>query len=126
MVGRKILIVEDEGLIALHLIEVLENDGYDVAEPVSSGEKALNALETSPLPALILMDVGLSGSSDGIRTAEIIRLRFPVPVIFVTAFSSEGALERMRATDPAGIIIKPFKPEELLELVGKVVGRPSG
>jgi two-component system, response regulator PdtaR len=121
MTGKTILVVEDEGLIALHLTELLEDAGYTVPVPVYSGETAIKALEISPLPDLILMDVGLTGEIDGIRTAELIRERFSVPIIFVTAYNSEKALERMREVAPCGVIIKPFKPGDLLDLIKKAL-----
>jgi len=123
MTGQTILVVEDEGLIAMHLTELLEKAGYRVTDPVYSGEMALRALEMSPEPDLILMDIGLAGSLDGIETARKIRQRFSVPLIFVTAYTSERMLERIREVAPDGVIIKPFSDEDLLALVKKAVGR---
>jgi two-component system, response regulator PdtaR len=121
MSGETILVVEDEGLIALHMTQLLEKAGYRVAGPAYSGEMVIRELETSPPPDLVLMDVGLAGSLDGIETARKIRQRFPVPLIFVTAYGSEQMLERMREVAPDGVIIKPFVSEVLLALVGKAV-----
>ena len=126
MTGETILIVEDEGLIALHLTEMLENAGYRVADPVYSGEMALLALEKSPGPDLILMDIGLAGSLDGIETARQIKRLHTVPLIFVTAYFSESTLARMREVAPEGVIIKPFDDTDLLFLVRKALGsRPA-
>ena len=125
MTGETILIVEDEGLIALHLTELLENAGYRVNGPVFSGEMALRELEKSPLPDLILMDIGLAGSLDGIDTARKVRQGFPVHLIFVTAYTSERMLERMREVAPDGVIVKPFMDDDLLALVAKSVARPA-
>jgi len=125
MSGETILVVEDEGLIALHMTEVLEKAGYRVSDPAYSGEMALRALETSPVPDLILMDIGLAGTLDGIETARQIRKRFSIPLIFVTAYTSERMLERIREVAPDGVLNKPFVDEELLALVGKAVGRGS-
>jgi CheY-like chemotaxis protein len=122
MTGETIQIVEDEGLIALHLTEILEKAGYRVADPVYSGEMALRALETSPIPDLSLIDIGLAGSIDGIETARQIRLRYSIPLIFVTAYASESMLARMLDVAPEGVIIKPFDNTELLDLVRKAVG----
>ena len=121
MTGETILVVEDEGLIALHLIELLEKAGYRVIDPAYSGEMALRTLEKSPKPDLILMDIGLAGSLDGIETAQHIRQRFSIPIIFVTAYTSERTLERMREVAPDGVIIKPFGYEDLLALVRKAL-----
>ena len=125
MTGETILVVEDEGLIAMHLTELLEKAGYRVADPAYSGEMVLRALEESPEPDLILMDIGLGGSIDGIETARQIRQQFSVPLIFVTAYTSERMLERIREVAPDGVIVKPFDDEDLLVLVGKTVARPT-
>ena len=121
MTGETILIVEDEGLIALHMTEVLEKAGYRVIDPAYSGEMALRSLEMSPEPDLILMDIGLAGTLDGIETALQIRKRFSILLIFVTAYSSESMLERIREVAPDGVIVKPFLDEEMLTLIGQVV-----
>lgn len=123
MTGETILVVEDEGLIALHLIELLENAGYRIVDPAYSGEMALRMLEKSPQPDLILMDIGLAGSLDGIETAQKIRKQFSIPLIFVTAYTSEKTLKRMQEVSPDGIIIKPFDPEDLLALLWKALDR---
>ncbi len=125
MTGETILVVEDEGLIALHLIELLEDAGYRVTAPSYSGEMVLRALEKSPAPDLILMDVGLAGSLDGIETARQIRQRFSIPLIFITAHTSARMLERMREVAPDGIVIKPFVRDDLLALIKKTVARSS-
>jgi two-component system, response regulator PdtaR len=122
LTDETILIVEDEGLIALHMTEMLEKAGYRVIDPAYSGEMALRALEMSPKPDLILMDIGLAGTLDGIETALQIRKRFSIPLIFVTAYTSEDMLERIREVAPDGVIVKPFADEDVLTLVGKVVG----
>jgi CheY-like chemotaxis protein len=123
MTGESILVVEDEGLIALHLIELLEKAGYRVIGQAYSGDVVLRTLETSPLPDLILMDIGLAGSLDGIETARMIRQRFSIPLIFVTAYSSETTLERMKEVAPEGVIFKPFIEKDLLDLVAKAMVR---
>jgi len=121
MTGETILIVEDEGLIALHLTELLEKERYRVTGPTYSGEMVLKDLDTSPAPDLILLDVGLAGSMDGIETARQIRKRSEVPLVFVTAYTSERMLERMREVSPDGVIIKPFVDTDLLGLIRKIL-----
>ena len=121
MTGETIMVVEDDGLIALYLIEILETAGYLVLDPVYSGEKVLRLLEKSPEPDLILMDIGLAGSLDGIETARLIHEQYSIPLIFITAYTSECTIERMREVAHCGVIMKPFIPEEILALIGKVV-----
>jgi CheY-like chemotaxis protein len=123
MTGENILVVEDEGLIAFHLIELLENAGYRVIDPACSGEVALRTLEKTPEPDLILMDVKLGGSLDGIETARQIRKRYSIPLIFITAYTSESMLERMREVAHDGVITKPFVREDLLAFIEKALDR---
>jgi CheY-like chemotaxis protein len=126
MTGETILVVEDEGLIALHLIELLEKAGYRIIDPAFSGEMALRTLEKSKKPDLILMDIGLAGLLDGVETARLIRKRHSIPLIFVTAYTSESTLKRMQEVAPDGVIIKPFVHEDLLDLIRKAIDRRAG
>ena len=121
MTGENILVVEDDGLIALYLTALLEKAGYQVIGLASSGEMVLRMLEEEKKPDLILMDVGLAGSLDGIETALLIRQRFPVHLIFLTGSLSESTLERMQAVKPEGYIEKPFREENLLAVVRKAI-----
>ena len=124
MTGESILIVEDEGLIALHMTEMLEKAGYRVTGPAYSGEMALREIGKSPVPDLILMDIALAGKLDGIETARQIRQQFPaMPLIFVTAYSPDRILDRMREIAPDGVIIKPFQDTSLLALMEKALHR---
>ena len=108
-----ILIVEDE-LIVAHSIKLrLEQRGYSVAGIAKSGEDALSLLETLE-PSLILMDIRLSGEIDGIDTAEQIRRDHSIPIIFLTAYSDDETLARVKITEPFGYIIKPFETRELV------------
>jgi PAS domain S-box-containing protein len=102
-----ILIVEDEGLIALDLKKKLEQFGYSVPAIADTGEDALLAVEQRR-PSLVLMDIHLRGAQDGIEVADQIRRRFQVPVMFVTAHADKETLDRARITEPFGYIVKPF------------------
>jgi CheY-like chemotaxis protein len=121
MTAQSILIVEDEGLITLHLIEILASAGYRVPDPVASGEEALRYLEKSPQPDLILMDITLDGSLDGIETARQIRKRYVIPVIFLTAHSNDLIRARAKEVSPCGYIVKPVMEKDLLEHVGRAL-----
>ena len=121
MTGETILVVEDEGLIALYLTELMEKAGYKVIGAAYSGEMVLTALEESPQPDLILMDIGLAGSIDGIETTRKIRQKFSIPLIIVTAYTSDSTLERVREVAADGYISKPFLDKDLLALVGKTI-----
>ena len=117
MTGKTIQLVEDEGLIALHLVELLEKVGYRVPEPVFSGEMALKALEKSPRPDLILMDIGLAGSLDGIETAKKIRHQHDIPIIFLTAYSDRSRVEQEKDLSSLAYLIKPVSEEDLLDAI---------
>jgi two-component system, response regulator PdtaR len=124
MTGETILVVEDEGLIALHMTEMLEKAGYRITGPAYSGEMALREFMNPPFPDLVLMDIALAGKLDGIETARQIRKQFPaLPLIFVTAYSPERTVERMREFEPDGVIVKPFKDTDLLALMEKALHR---
>jgi DNA-binding response OmpR family regulator len=103
----KIIVVEDEGLIALDLKLRLEQAGYTVAAIADNAADALESVERLQ-PSLVLMDIRLRGSQDGIETADQIRRRFHVPVIFVTALADREILDRAKITEPCGYIVKPF------------------
>ena len=124
MTGETILIVEDEGLIALHLTELLEKAGFHVSEPASSGETVLRELGTSPIPDLILMDIALAGSLDGIETARQIRQRHDIPIIFLTAYSNQNRVDEAQEVSPFGYLRKPVMDDELLGAIRKALAQP--
>ena len=95
-IGR-ILIVEDEALIAMDLTRRLERAGYVVADVASSGDEAIR-LAASHCPDLILMDIRIQGARDGIDIAEEIRTKFDIPVIFLTAHADDETLDRASKT----------------------------
>ncbi|MUH00003.1 diguanylate cyclase [Scytonema sp. UIC 10036] len=107
-----ILIVEDERVVAWNLQASLEKLGYTVAGNITSGEKAVD-LAATLTPDLILMDIRLQGSMDGIEAATRIRERLNIPIVYLTAYADELTIARAMATDPYGYLIKPFKRTEL-------------
>jgi PAS domain S-box-containing protein len=112
MSAPKILVVEDERIVALHLQQQLTKLGYQIAGMAASGEAALAAIaETSP--DLVLMDIHIEGDLDGVDTAGRIAPELDLPVVYLTAFSEETTLERARATKPYGYLIKPYSEREL-------------
>jgi CheY-like chemotaxis protein len=122
---KTILVVEDDGLIALHLTEILEKAGYQIIGPADSGEMALHLLKKGQKPDLVLMDIGLSGEIDGIETARQIRRHCAIPLVFLTAYSSDRTLERMREVSTDGYIVKPFLAMDLLNIVRKNLEPPA-
>ena len=118
-----ILIVEDEGLIALHISEMLANAGYDTPDPVPTGEEALEYLMTAPLPDLVLMDIGLAGKINGIETARRIQERSAIPVIFLTAYSDEKRICDAGLASPCWRLTKPFEERDLLAAIETALSR---
>ena len=113
---KKILIVEDDALLAMDLESALSEGGYDVVADVVSGSEAIEAAQTL-LPDLILMDIHLDGKMDGIMAAGIIRKELHLPVIYLTAHSDDATLERAQDTLPYGYIVKPFNERELYSMI---------
>jgi len=112
MAKANILIVEDDGIIAMDLESRLKSFGYSIPAITSSGEESVQKVEEHH-PDLVLMDIVLKGEMDGIEAAEIIRSRFGIPVIFITAYADEKRLERAKLTTPFGFILKPFQDRDL-------------
>ncbi|NTW37885.1 MAG: response regulator, partial [Syntrophobacteraceae bacterium] len=112
MQPTRILIVEDESIVAMDIQERLAELGYEVTGVADRGEDALASVE-SDHPDLVLMDIRLKGEMDGIMAAEEIRERWRIPVIYLTAFSENNTLQRAKVTEPFGYIIKPFEDREI-------------
>ena len=105
--SSRILIVEDESVVALDLRLRLEAMGYTVVGSHATGREAVEGAGRLE-PDLVLMDIVLPGGLDGVGAAAEIRARFDIPVVFLTAFSDRPTLERVKTTAPAGYVVKPF------------------
>jgi diguanylate cyclase (GGDEF)-like protein/PAS domain S-box-containing protein len=112
MLKERILVVEDEVIIALDIQRTLIKMGYEVPEFVTSAEAALERIAVLQ-PDLVLMDIHLSGATDGIAAADKIRRRDHLPVVFLTAHSDEATVNRAKITEPYGYVLKPFEEREL-------------
>ena len=112
MESAKIMVVEDEGIIAQDIKNCLENLGYTVPEVVFTGHEAI---EKAALirPDLILMDIVLKGEIDGIETAAEIKSRYSIPIVYLTAYEDDKTLKRAKLTEPLGYILKPFEERYL-------------
>lgn len=115
MKSERILVVEDEQIVALDIRLHLEQFGYTVADILPEAELALEFLERNQnnLPDVIIMDIHLQGAMDGVEASEIIRERYELPVVFMTAYADEDTLARAKVTEPFAYIIKPFESREL-------------
>ncbi|MBF0568585.1 MAG: diguanylate cyclase [Nitrospirae bacterium] len=108
----RIMIVEDEGISSAYIQGTLEQLGYIVTSAVSTSEEAIEKAEKYR-PDLILMDIHIQGKIDGIDTANEIRSRFNIPIVYLTAHSDEATLERAKITEPLGYVVKPFDSRDL-------------
>jgi diguanylate cyclase (GGDEF)-like protein/PAS domain S-box-containing protein len=116
MISARILIVEDEKIISLDLRRRLERFGYEVCGMASTGADAVAKADELG-PDIILMDIMLSGEKDGIEAATQIKRDHGIPVIFLTAYADDKTLERAKAAEPFGYVLKPFKERELYSTI---------
>jgi diguanylate cyclase (GGDEF)-like protein/PAS domain S-box-containing protein len=109
---QRILLVEDESIVADDINMSLSNIGYDIVATVSTGEEAIVRAETEK-PDLVLIDIMLAGKIDGIEAAGQIRANFDIPVIYLTANADDDIIERAKRTEPFGYLLKPFTIAEV-------------
>jgi len=112
MASPKILVVEDEVIVAKTIASQLRQLGYTVADTASSGALAI-AKATTAQPDLILMDIVLKGDMDGVTAATRIREQIDIPIIYLTAYADDQTLQRAKGTEPVGYIVKPFTANDL-------------
>ena len=125
MSKTRIFVVEDEVIVARDIMQQLGELGYEAIGTCTRGEEALVQVERLR-PGLVLMDIQLAGAMDGIATAKLIRERFALPVVFLTAFAETETLNRAKLSEPFGYILKPFTGATLeakLDAILKVVAR---
>jgi CheY-like chemotaxis protein len=122
MAKARIMIVEDDAIIAEDLKMTVERLGYEVVAMESKGEAAMRRAEESK-PDLILMDIMLKGVFDGIEATAFINVRLGIPVIYVTAYSGREIKSRAEKTDHEAYIIKPFNDQKVAEVIGSVLGK---
>lgn len=112
MTSAKIMVVEDESIIAKDLQNRLKKLGYLVTDVASSGEEAIHQAAENR-PDLVLMDINLKGNMDGVEAARRIYAQYNIPIIYLTAYATNDILERARQTGASGYLLKPFKEKEL-------------
>ena len=108
----KVLVIEDDAVISNLLSLYLRKMGHNVLDTVYNSEKALDAIHNLQ-PDLILLDIHLDGHRDGIEIAQIIDREYQIPYIFITAFSDQSTLERVKGLNHKAYIIKPFKEDDV-------------
>jgi CheY-like chemotaxis protein len=108
----RVMLVEDEVIVAWDIAETVKRLGYTIVGTADTAEQAIRLAETAE-PDLILMDIRLNGSPDGIEAARVIRERTGLGVIYLTAHADLATMERAAATAPVGYVFKPFTEEVL-------------
>jgi len=119
--NKHLLVVEDEGIIAMHIENTLTNAGYTVTLAGSAEEALQKASER--LPVLALLDIMLAGDKDGVWTAAALTERFDIPIVFLTGHADEKTVERAKATRPYGYVLKPFHERQLVTTVELAIQR---
>ncbi len=112
MTGIKILIVEDEPLIAKNIGMYLNNNDYEVSAIAYDADEALHQLKRQP-PDFAILDINLESDKDGIQIAEYINQNNFIPFIYLTSYSDKDTLARAKKTNPSGFIVKPFNEKTL-------------
>ncbi len=120
--AKRILVVEDEGIIAMELAHTLRDFGYAVVGTAADDAEAL-ALAEREQPDLVMMDIVLRGPVDGIETARRLREARDLPVVFLTAYGDASTLERAKQAAPYGYLLKPYRREELRAAVETALNR---
>ncbi len=119
MMDKSILIVEDEGILAIGMESYLSLCGYNVIGIAASGERALQIADHK-MPDLILMDIKLRGKMDGIDTAGLIKEKSDVAIIFLSAYLDEATIDRASRLNPVGFINKPVENGDLCPIIDSV------
>lgn len=112
MSNPKVLIVEDETIVALDIKRTLERLNFDVTDMASSYEQVFNSIKNKQ-PDIILMDINLNSNKDGIEITHQIQKKSDIPVIYLTAYTNEDIISRAIKTNPVSYLLKPFKADEL-------------
>jgi diguanylate cyclase (GGDEF)-like protein/PAS domain S-box-containing protein len=118
----QIFIVEDEGITAMHLRALLAGIGYNVTGIEDTAEGALDRIAETP-PDLVLMDIRLKGTMDGVTAGHLIRGRYGIPVVFLSAHNDEGTLQRVKASRAYGFVVKPFVEQDVAMAVASALFR---
>ena len=122
MSKTQILIVEDDDIIARIISWRLTNLGYEVCGKATYGAEAMDLLVEAK-PDLVLMDINIKGDMDGIETAGMIKKEFRLPVVFLTSHSDGQTLERAKAIQPDGFVLKPFGDNDLRVAIELALGK---
>ena len=108
----KVVVVEDDAVISMKIEQDLLDAGHVVLDVVHNSERALDAIHNNR-PDMVLLDINIEGTRDGVEVASIINQNYDIPFIFITAYSDKRTLDRAKVTNPCGYIVKPYKTSDL-------------
>jgi CheY-like chemotaxis protein len=108
----KVMVVEDEGLLAMAMCDDLEQAGYHVCRPVATGEQAIQSI-AGELPGIVLMDIRLAGALNGVEAVQQVRAFSQVPVIFMTGYPDKDTQDQAMQLQPAAYLVKPVELYDL-------------
>lgn len=117
---KKILVVEDESLIALDIKFILEKEGYEVITNIKTVETAIICIEEHN-PDIVLIDINLNQNKDGVDLGTYLLATDTIPYIYITSYSNKVVLDRVNDTRPHGYIVKPFRAENLITTISVVL-----
>jgi AraC-like DNA-binding protein/CheY-like chemotaxis protein len=120
MKNNTIIVVEDELAIALDMRVILQKAGYNPIINITSVEQAIESIKENN-PILVLIDINLNKSKDGIALGEYLLEDKKIPYLYITSYSDKLTLDRVNATRPDGYIVKPFRPDNLLAAISVVL-----
>ncbi|MDG1147028.1 MAG: response regulator [Crocinitomicaceae bacterium] len=124
MAAISVLVVENQPITSSNLFNSLTKLGYNVIGTCNTGEVAIEKVSLD-IPDIVLMDVKLKGSMDGIKTADFIRLNYSIPVIFYTSYTNEVTLSKAKKTKPYGYLLKPVKDIDLYSTIELAIYKHS-
>ncbi len=116
MEAIRVLIVEDDVLIALDISDCLSTEDYVITDIVHSHDDALRSMEKEQ-PDIAILDINLEGKLDGIKLGEVITQEYNFPFIYLTAYANKSILEKAKATRPMGYLVKPFNERDLFSSI---------
>ena len=123
--SARVLIIEDERIIAWDIKNQLESLGYTITGNFATSEEALLQISKN-LPDLVLMDIGLKGDLNGLEAAALIRDQFGIPVVFLTGFADSETIKKVINTRAGGLITKPFQNNDLYQTINYALSMDSG
>ena len=116
----KVLVVEDEGVVAINVKMALLGRGYNVLPIAISGNSAL-LYAAQYHPHVVLMDIRLHGDMDGIDTASLIHNQYKIPIIYTSAHNDKETMNRVKYTEYFGFLVKPYEEEKLFAMIDDAV-----